>query len=139
MSQFLGGLDRNRAHGIALLRIVTGLILFHAGYSKVFVSGLPHIAQSFQGMGIIMPQITGPFIGLLELAGGAALTLGLFTRYLGVIFAIQFIVAAYVKFALLHKGIAPARIDILLVVIGLVLATSGGGSFSLGGLLKRGS
>ncbi len=139
MERMFGGLDRSSAYGVALLRIVTGLILLQAGYNKVFNIGFGPLTQNFEKMGMFLPQLTGPFVGLLELIGGGALVIGVLTRYLGVIFAIQFVIATYAKVALMHTGWGAARIDILLVVIGLFLASNGGGALNLGNLLKKGS
>lgn len=136
---FLQGDSRQASYGLAFLRIVTGLILFQAGYAKVFIQGFPGTIQGFKHMGILLPQFTGPFIALLEFVGGAALVLGIWSRYLGGLFAIEFVVAAYTKIILLKAGWAAARIDVLLVVIGLLLLTGGGGALNLGNLLKKGS
>ena len=139
MDRLTAGLERNRAYGLTLLRVVTGLILFFAGYGKVFKLGFSGLITQFDKMGFILPQVVGPFIGLLELIGGAALVLGVWSRYLGVIFAIQFVVATYAKLVMWNKDLASARIDILLVVVCLVIATSGAGALNLGDLLKRGN
>ncbi len=139
MNGLAGGMEKNMAYGLTLVRLTMGVMLFMAGYGKVFVAGLGGVAQRFENMGMFMPQVTGPFIGLLELVGGAALVIGLFTRYLGLIFAIQFVVATYAKVAMMQTGWNAARIDIMLVVVGLLLATNGGGALNLGTLLKKGS
>ena len=136
---FLQGDSKNASYGLTLLRVVTGLILLQAGYSKVFIYGFDATTQSFRGMGMFLPQITGPFVALLELVGGAALTLGIWPRYLGGLFAAQFVVATYAKVILMKAGWGAARIDVLLVVIGIVLLTNGGGAFGLGAILKKGS
>ena len=136
---FLQGDSKNASYGLTLLRVVTGLILLQAGYSKVFIYGFDATAQSFRGMGMFLPQITGPFVALLELVGGAALTLGIWPRYLGGLFAAQFVVATYAKVFMWNKGLMSARIDILLIAVCLLLATNGAGALNLGQLLKKGN
>ena len=139
MDRLSAALDSYKTYGLGLLRVVAGLIIFHAGYTKVFVWGLSATAGNFEKMGVILPQLTGPFTGLLELSGGALLTVGLFTRYLGLIFAIHFGVATFVVASALGKGLAGARLEILLIIVMLALATNGGGALNLGSLLKKGA
>jgi len=129
--------------GIAflLLRLMMASILIIAGYSKFFVAGLERVTTMFQGYGIVpFPQAAAPFIGALELAGGILLALGLFTRTLGVLFFVEFIVAWWVKFNVIAPpggGYLVARLDAMLIVTALVLATHGAGKLSLDAKLGR--
>ena len=139
MDRLSAALDSYKNSGLGLLRIVAGLIILQSGYTKVFVWGLSATANNFQKMGVIIPQLTGPFIGVLELAGGALLAIGLFTRYLGLIFAVEFAVATYVVAVLLGKGLIGARLPLVLIFVMLALATNGGGAMNLGSLLRKGA
>ena len=132
-------LDQYKAYGLGLLRVASGLLILNAGYTKFFIWKIPKVVENFDRMGIFLPQVTGPFIAGLELAGGALVVVGLFTRYLGLIFVAEFAVAAYTQWALLGKGMVGARYEMLLLVIFLTLATNGGGALNLGSLLKRGA
>ncbi|MCZ6472695.1 MAG: DoxX family protein [SAR324 cluster bacterium] len=132
-------LDQYKNFGIGLLRIATGLLLLQSGYTKFFVWKLPAVINSFEKMGIFLPQLSGPLVAGMELGGGALLAIGLFTRYLGLIFSVQFVVAAYTISVTLGKGLAGARLEIMLVVIFFVLATNGGGALNLGTLLRKGA
>jgi putative oxidoreductase len=65
---------------IALLRIITGIVFTAHGAQKVFVYGFAGITAGFVKMGVPMPAVTAPFIGMLELVAGIALIIGLLTR-----------------------------------------------------------
>jgi putative oxidoreductase len=113
----------------SLLRIMLGIVLTYHGYGKVFHLGFA--VGPFQNMGIPIAQITGPFISLLELIGGLCLIAGLFTRYLGVLFTIEFIVAAYVKWVVLAKGYGGSELELMILLTAVLLATGGGGQISV--------
>jgi putative oxidoreductase len=136
MRGLISALSAQSSAGLSLIRLLAGLVLCVSGYQKVFVAGLGNTAF-FEKIGIIVPQITWPFIGLLELIGGALLFLGLFTRYLGLIFAIEFVVAAWAKMGPMDQGWGGARIDLFLLISGLLFATNGGGKLALDAMLKR--
>jgi putative oxidoreductase len=137
MQRVISAMAAQRSLGYALLRAFTAVILFAHGYQKVFYEGLGSVSRMFERMGIILPQVTGPFIGLLELVGGALLFLGLFTRWLGFIFAIEFVVATYTRWILLDKGYFGSELELLILVACIVLATNGAGRYSLDSLFRR--
>jgi len=113
--------------GLAVMRVALGLILAYSGYMKVFKFGFA--IQGFRNMGIPLPEVSGPFVSFLELGGGALLVVGLFTRYLGVLFTIQFIVATWTIVSM--KGLMGARLEVMILVAALVLATNGAGALGL--------
>ena len=132
-------LDQYKAYGLGLLRVATGLLILNEGYTKFFIWKIPKVIENFDRMGILLPQVTGPFIAGLELVGGGLVIIGLFTRYLGLIFVAEFAVAAYTQWVLLGKDMVGARYEMLLLVIFLALATNGGGALNLGTMLRRGA
>lgn len=62
-----------------LLRIGIGLTFFLAGLGKV-LGGTDRVGGFFGSLGVLLPSLMGPSIAYLELIGGLALILGLFTR-----------------------------------------------------------
>jgi putative oxidoreductase len=100
--------------------------------------GLGAVSGFFDKIGIFLPQISGPFIGLLELIGGALLFVGLFSRYLALLFAIEFIVASYAAWVLMNKGYGGAELELMLLATSIMIATNGAGSFSLDAIIRKG-
>jgi putative oxidoreductase len=141
MSKLISFLRSQDSTGLLLVRLVMASILIVAGYSKFFMAGLERVTTMFDGYGIIpLPAIVAPFIAALELGGGVLLALGLFTRYLGVLYFIEFIVAAWVKYSIVAApggGYLGSRLDTMLIVVALVLATHGAGKLSLDAKLGR--
>ena len=111
-----------------VLRIVTGVVLCNAGYLKIFKGDLARGAMAKYG--VPLPEIVGPFISFLEFFGGIAILIGFFTRYLGLVFTIEFIVAALLK-ARLGMELPSMWIDIMLVGANLTLASNGAGMLSV--------
>ncbi|HSF07326.1 MAG TPA: DoxX family protein [Methylomirabilota bacterium] len=110
--------------GITAVRLATGSILLVAGWAK-FMVGTEAIAASFAKMAIPAPGVSGLFIMLLEIVGGALLILGIATRWVGLLFTIQFIVATfYVK---LPVGFAGSRLDLMLLAGSILLFLAGSG------------
>jgi putative oxidoreductase len=114
---------------LVAVRVMMGIILVWHGYGKV-THGFA-IGFFRDKLGFPVAEVIAPFITFLELLGGIALIVGLFTRYLGVLYVIEFIVAAYVQAFALGKGYPGAELELLLLFVAALLATHGGGTISV--------
>ena len=131
-------MDKEQAKQVTLflLRVVSGLLFLQAGGVKMFdwFGGVP---AQFGGHPAMMTQMW--IGGVLELYGGAAILLGLFTQPVAFILSGEMAVA-YFQF---HqpKGFWPVQNHgepaVLLCFIFLFFAAYGAGPWSLDALLRR--
>jgi putative oxidoreductase len=111
--------------GLTAVRVAMGAILFTAGLDK-WRMGIGATSANFAKWGIPLPELAGPFVGGLEVVGGALLVLGVFTRWVGLLFMLQFLVAAFwVKYRLI--GWDAGRVDLMFVACGFLLWLHGPG------------
>ncbi len=122
----MGFLDRFQPQILAALRIISGLLFVEHGSAKLL--HFPHIAM-FDGKLPTLILVTG----VMELVGGALVTLGLFSRIVAFILsgemAIGYFMAHAPKsfFPVINQG-EPA---ILFCFVFLYLAAAGPGALSL--------
>jgi len=82
-----------RGWGLTVLRIIVGMVFLVHGIQKVFVFGVSGFAGNLGGMGTPLPLFFSTVVTLVELLGGVALILGLFTRVVVIPLAIDMLVA----------------------------------------------
>jgi putative oxidoreductase len=125
---------------LSLLRIVAGFLLLQHGIQKVFgllVPTPPPGAPSSHGTFSLL-SLMG-VAGILELAGGFLVLLGLFTRPVAFILSGLLAVAYFMSHApggfwpILNRG----ELAALYSFVFLYLAAAGGGEWSLDSLLRR--
>lgn len=127
---FLPGLERHADLGLLLLRLGTGaFLLFQSHDNLLSATRMAEFAAFMTNFGFPAPALLAPFSIFWQVAAGIGFALGLFTRWLGLITAIQFTVAVL----MVHAndpipGIWPAAV---LVLIGLYLGLRGAGRYSL--------
>lgn len=127
-----------REWGLAILRVVVGVVFIAHGAQKFFMLGIPAVASGFAQGGIPMAPFMAPFIASVELLGGTALTLGLFTRLAALGTACTMLGAMF--FVHLKGGFfLPAGIEYTLVLLSasVALILMGPGSFSLDAFRSR--
>jgi putative oxidoreductase len=124
--------------GLALVRIITGIVFAAHGYQKFFIYGLDGATGAFTQLGIPAPGITAPLVAIVELLGGVALIVGLLTRLAALGLAINMLGAI---FLVRLKGgfFAPngAEFEIVLGVACLALVIGGAGALSVDDAIAR--
>lgn len=122
--------------GLTVIRVVTGIVFFMHGWTKVFVWGFEGTAAGFAQMGIPLAGVMGPFVGLLELLGGLALVAGLATRWISIPLAVTMLVAI-LQVHLAAGFFNPQGYEFPLTLLaGLTgLALAGGGAFAVDNVL----
>jgi putative oxidoreductase len=124
--------------GMLPLRIVVGLVFLMHGGQKLFVFGLSGTAGAMTQMGIPLPGLAAVVVTFVELLGGLAILTGLFTRWAGVLLAIDMAVAI-LKVRLGGGFFAPSgfELELTLLAAALTLAAVGAGGVSVDRLLHR--
>ena len=133
-SPLFASTPRHQAIGIAILRVITGIVFAAHGYQKLFVYGMAGVQGAFTKMGAPMPTLTGPLVALLEFFGGLALVVGLLTRLAALGLAIEMLGAILIVH-LAGGFFLPAGYEfaLLLLAASLTVAVAGPGAFSVDG------
>lgn len=77
--------------GIAVLRIVLGVVMVAHGWQKLFQFGIAGVTAGFDGMGIPMAGLVAPAVSVLEFGGGILLIPGLFSRPVALLVALNMV------------------------------------------------
>lgn len=124
--------NSSQAWGLAILRVVTGIVFFIHGYQKLFHMGIHGVTGLFGHFGIPLPAIAAVIVTLVEFVGGLLLITGLATRLAAGLNAIDMTVAILVVH--LKNGFsAPMGYEHPLTLLGacICLVLAGGGALSL--------
>jgi putative oxidoreductase len=138
MTTYSAATEKNVDRALLVLRLVLAAIFIAHGYQKVFGYGISGVTDSFTKMGVPMPTIVAPFIAVLELVGGIALLLGVFTRVAAFLLACEMLGAIVFVHAkngfFAPKGVENVLGDLAMLV---VVALLGAGAYSIDALLAR--
>ncbi len=121
--------------GITAVRLMMGFVLAFSGYLKL-AGQAGDVAGFFGQVGIPLPEVMAAFITALELVGGIMLLLGLFTRWLGLLYVCEFIVAAF-WVVIPARGLAMGRLELMMLGGAVMLVLAGAGKASLDEMLAR--
>ncbi len=121
----IAGLDPG--WGITIVRITVSIILMVHGYQKWFQFGVTTgVTGLFAKFGLPVPALFAFVAATLELGGGILLFIGLFARWVGLLVAAEFSVAAfYVQFRL--RGYLAGELEMMMLAGGLLLFLAGPG------------
>lgn len=133
------GMGGTGAAATLVLRLAVGVVLAYHGWLKLQdVSGFAGFVES---LGIPAPDLIAYVVTYLEFLGGIALILGLATRYVAALFAVEMVFTnILVKFdigLIASQGGVGAELDILVLAIAVSLVLVGAGTWSVDALLGR--
>jgi putative oxidoreductase len=122
--------------GIAAVRIMAGIILVIAGWQK-FSNGIGGFAGFIGGRGFPAPEVLAPLVVAFELIGGLLILAGFGVRWLGIVMIVQFFIAGTFVQMQGQQGWSAARLDYLLLAVGVMLVLAGAGKASVDEMLAR--
>jgi putative oxidoreductase len=130
----LPGLERHADLGLLAIRIATGSFLVYQSHDNVISAArMEEFVRFLRGFGFFMPEVMAPLSVFCQFTAGIGFILGLFTRWLGLVTMVNFIVACWmVHWTQDFAGWWPA---LILVFLGLHFALSGSGRYGLDRLI----
>jgi len=123
---------KSQSLGLAVLRIVVGIVFFAHGYQKVFTYGFHGVTGMFGHIGIPLPAVSALAVMVVEFVGGILLITGLATRVPAALLAIEMLVVIF-AIHIKHGFFNPMGVEFPLTLLAacICLALSGGGAASL--------
>lgn len=130
-------LGRLAPFGPTILRVMAGIVFLVHGLDKLN-NGVEGVGGFFGSLNIPMPQIMAWVITILEIGGGILLIVGLGTRLVATLFAIEMVFTILLVKAdagVIGQQGAGAEIDMMLLAAGVALALLGPGALSVDGMV----
>ncbi|ORI27107.1 DoxX family protein [Rhodococcus sp. 1168] len=117
-------------------RIGLGIVFIAHGWQKLNANGLDATKAGFDGMGVPLPGLSAYFATFVELIGGVALVLGIFTPIVGILLFVDMLGAfLFVHYDMgVFVGEGGYELVVALGVGSLLSAAVGAGRFSLDGV-----
>lgn len=119
-------------HGAFLARIALGIILLAHGALKLFAFTIPGTVAYFESIGL--PAIVAYLTIFAEISGGVALILGIYPRLVALLSLPVLVGAAWVHLGngwLFSNEGGGWEFPVLLVVLAVIVALQGAGSFAI--------
>jgi putative oxidoreductase len=119
--------------GLAVLRIVVGVVFLMHGYQKLFKFGFHHVGEMFGHLGIPLPLFFAIVVTLVEFVGGILLITGLATRIPAALNTVDMIVAIFtvhLKHGFYNQA-GGFEYPLVLLAATICLVLAGGGAASL--------
>ncbi|RDV01827.1 DoxX family protein [Undibacter mobilis] len=115
-----------------LVRVVLGLVLFMHGWQKVNTFGLDKVSTAF-ATNYGLPGASAYLVAFVELIGGAAILIGLFTRFFASASAILLLVAMFAAHWAkgFYAGQGGYEFALTLGIVAFFIAIRGGGRYSV--------
>lgn len=119
--------------GLLILRLAVGLIFTAHGAQKLLLFGVDGTAGFLGSLGIPLPQIAAIVLILVELVGGLALLIGLGTRYVAALLAVDMAVALLTVHLANGFFVDSGGVEFALVLLAAALffALHGGGALAV--------
>jgi putative oxidoreductase len=130
----------NQSWGITVLRVVVGIVFLAHGAQKVFTFGHQGVTGMLGSMGVPLPGVMSVVLMAVEFLGGAALVLGLFTRWVAALNGFDMVVAillVHLKNGFIKPGGFEHPLTLLAACVALAMLGPGAASLD-GALAKRG-
>lgn len=115
-----------------ILRVVLGALFIAHGYPKLF-KNFSGVAGWFDSIGLKPGKFWALVVGGVEFFGGLLLILGVWVQLVGILLAVQMLVAMWKakwgKVGLTDQG--GWELDLIYLAVALALVLTGGGAYSL--------
>lgn len=132
-------MSRTPAIGLLVLRLALGITMILHGNQKLIQMGISGVQKMFKGAGVPLPELARAVIPWLELIGGIAIILGLATRIVAALLAID--MAGAIIFVHAKAGFFASdggyELVMLLGAIALALVLTGLGSWAIDRAMPR--
>ncbi|HEY5857576.1 MAG TPA: DoxX family protein [Aldersonia sp.] len=122
---------------VLIARVAIGIVFFEHGWQKLFTNGIDGTTSFFAQVGVPAAPASAWFAAVIELAGGAALILGLAVPLAGMLLLIDMIGAFVFVHADAGIFVEQGGYELVLVLgaAALLLAVIGAGRYSVDHLL----